>query len=177
MEKEIVMKKRWNIKTRLGSMMLASCMLFSLLPMSVFTFATETAPVSVIWEPQEQTVSGQRQVRLKASLTQDGGSPAAALIDIHLDADEAAALQWEPTIDESVLGPTEPEDGENGSGEGGEPATPTEPEVGDGDDSASDTDASIPTGGETEQDTPPAEPQQKNQRRRGAAHLAVCQPE
>lgn len=75
-------------------MVLTASLLFSLLPMSVITMATGTDPVSVTWEPKEQSDSGTRQLTLTASLTQSGGSPAAALIDISLRTAEASALQW-----------------------------------------------------------------------------------
>ena len=98
------MKHRW--KTRLCSVMLTVCMLFSLLPMSVITFAVGTTPVSVMWEPQEQTTGGERQVKLTAQLTQNEEAPAAALIDIYLNQQEAEALQWDKnsTIDVDKLG-------------------------------------------------------------------------
>lgn len=152
------MKRRRNIKTRLCSMMLIVCMMFGLFSMPTIAFATGTQSVSVEWTPQRQTISGQRQVNLTASLTQSDGTPAAELIDIHLEKAETEALQWDGDfIDESALGLTEPESGDNGSDEGDEPTSPSEPESSDnGDGSAPITDLNAPAGGEAGQDESPA---------------------
>lgn len=100
------MKRKQKRITRLCSMLLIVCMMISLLPMSVITFAEGTEPVSVTWMPERQTNSGKRQVTLTAGLTQSEGSPAAALIDVYLDEGEAEALQWnEESVDESELTP------------------------------------------------------------------------
>ena len=59
------------ISTRLGSVLLAACTIFSPLPLSAVTVAADTKPVTVTWGPQEQTEPGRRSVSLSADL-QDG---------------------------------------------------------------------------------------------------------
>lgn len=99
------MKNNRRLKTRLCSTMLAVCLLFSLLPMSVITLATEGTPVTVTWEPREQSSDGVGEVLLSACLTADEEGPAGAMIEITLEAPEAAALDWKgASIGESELG-------------------------------------------------------------------------
>ena len=99
------MKNNRRLKTRLCSTMLAVCLLFSLLPMSVITLATEGTPVTVTWEPRKQSSDGVGEVLLSACLTADEEGPAGAMIEITLEAPEAAALDWKgASIGESELG-------------------------------------------------------------------------
>ena len=101
------MKSTHAWKARLGSAILAASMMMSFLPLSVITFAAgdSTSPVSVTWEPQKQTIDGSRQIELSVSLTQQSeGSSAGAMVEIALNEEEAAALQWTgASIEESVL--------------------------------------------------------------------------
>ena len=89
-----MMKTKRRVRTRLCSLMLAACMLVSLLPLSaIVALAAAEEPVSIVWQPQEQTKDGERQVALTASLEPEEGI-AASMIEIHLEEAEAVALQW-----------------------------------------------------------------------------------
>ena len=88
-----MMKTKRRVRTRLCSLMLAACMLVSLLPLSaIVALAAAEEPVSIVWQPQEQTKDGERQVALTASLEPENGI-AASMIEIHLEEAEAVALQ------------------------------------------------------------------------------------
>ena len=99
------MKGRRKLTVRLWGGLLAVLMLWSVLPVSTIALATGPDPaVTVTWAPAQQTTNGTREVNLTAQLTQDAqGAPAAAMVEIFLTAEEAAALQWENRIPESDL--------------------------------------------------------------------------
>ncbi len=100
------MKGRRKLTVRLWGGLLAVLMLWSVLSVSTIALATGTdKAVTVTWAPAQQTTNGTREVNLTAQLTQDAqGVTAAAMVEIFLTAEEAAALQWEgTTIEESAL--------------------------------------------------------------------------
>lgn len=100
------MKGRRKLTVRLWGGLLAVLMLWSVLPVSTIALATGTdKAVTVTWTPDKQTADGTRTVQLTAGLAEDAqGAPAAAMVEIFLTAEEAAALQWEgTTIEESAL--------------------------------------------------------------------------
>lgn len=99
------MKGRSKLTVRLWGGLLAVLMLWSVLPVSTIALATGTdKAVTVTWTPAQQTTNGTREVNLTAQLTQDAQvAPAAAMVEIFLTAEEAAALQWENRIPESDL--------------------------------------------------------------------------
>lgn len=100
------MKGKRRVRTRLGSLALAACMLISLLPVSaIIALAAGNAPAQVKWIPQEQVMDEERSVELTAELRQSEEAPVAAMIEIKLEADEVAALNWDgESISADTLG-------------------------------------------------------------------------
>ena len=112
------MGRKYQWKTRFGSAILAASMLSTILPFQVIAAAVETEdekPVSVRWEPQTQTEDGKVNVDLTVELNpQDGSTLTAAMVEISLDSEEAAALQWNGTsISVSELGTQEDDENQD----------------------------------------------------------------
>lgn len=94
---------------RFWSIVLSACLLVELLPVSAFGAGESWENAAVAWVPQEQTQDGARAVQLTADLNNlEDGSYSAAMVEITLSQDEAAALQTQglATVEESEL--TEP---------------------------------------------------------------------
>ena len=111
------MKKRTRrMFTRVCSLVLAG-----LLATSTYVAVATESPVSATWEPQPQSTDGVRQAGLSLALS-DTSSAVAAMVEIHLDENEAAALQWDgSTIPVGELKPAGPEESEGtSSGESSE---------------------------------------------------------
>ena len=102
--------------TRVCSLVLAG-----LLATSTYVAVATESPVSATWEPQPQSTDGVRQAGLSLALS-DTSSAVAAMVEIHLDENEAAALQWDgSTIPVGELKPAGPEESEGtSSGESSE---------------------------------------------------------
>ena len=129
MKGDISMKSKQSLKTRVICSVAALLMTFNLLPLSTMALAADSDPVSVEWVPQQQTEHGIGCVALSAALknaVQPGGA-AAAMIEIALTEQEAAALDW--TGATVLAGDLLPEQPETGSAEGNEPEAPQTPET------------------------------------------------
>ena len=99
---------------RFWSIVLSACLLVELLPVSAFGAGESWENAAVAWVPQEQTQDGARAVQLTADLNNlEDGSYSAAMVEITLSQDEAAALQTQglETVEESEL--TEPHEEES----------------------------------------------------------------
>ena len=126
------MKRHLSGKRSMLSLLLTICLLWELLPMPMTALAVGGAPVTVVWEPQEQTVDGAGSAELSVSLDEKAGGPAAAMVEITLESEEADALQYSVSevIPESALGTNSGE--EAGTGGGEEAGTGSGEEVGTG---------------------------------------------
>ena len=127
------MKHHYHWKTRTASFLVAVCILAGMLPTSVMALAVNSGnePVSVSWSSQKQTEDGSGAVLLEAELSEDNGY-SAALVDIHLNADEAAALNWSGyVVSEDELGPKPEQLPGDGTGTGGSDSG-TSTDTGDG---------------------------------------------
>ena len=101
-------------RMRFWSIVLSACLLVELLPVSAFGAGESWENAAVAWVPQEQTQDGARAVQLTADLNNlEDGSYSAAMVEITLSQDEAAALQTQglETVEESEL--TEPHEEES----------------------------------------------------------------
>lgn len=101
-------------RMRFWSIVLSACLLVELLPVSAFGAGESWENAAVAWVPQEQTQDGARAVQLTADLNNlEDGSYSAAMVEITLSQDEAAALQTQglATVEESEL--TEPHEEES----------------------------------------------------------------
>ena len=137
------MKKRTRrMFTRVCSLVLAG-----LLATSTYVAVATESPVSVTWEPQPQSTDGVRQAGLSLALS-DTSSAVAAMVEIHLDENEAAALQWDgSTIPVGELKPAGPEEPEGtSSGESSESSSGESSE-------SSSTESSETTSGESSETT------------------------
>ena len=137
------MKKRTRrMFTRVCSLVLAG-----LLATSTYVAVATESPVSATWEPQPQSTDGVRQVGLSLALS-DTSSAVAAMVEIHLDENEAAALQWDgSTIPVGELKPAGPEEPEGtSSGESSESSSGESSE-------SSSTESSETTSGESSETT------------------------
>ena len=149
-----MMKDKRGFGKRLCSLALTGCMLLGLVPVSaLMVLAAEDAPVSLRWEPQEQSEAGTRDVELAAQLKQTDGGHAAAMLEIALDADEAAALQWEKeTVEEDALGEEtggeDTGDSTDSTDDGDQPKEPGDP-AGSTDDGEQSKEPGEPAGGAT----------------------------
>lgn len=103
-------------RMRFWSIVLSACLLVELLPVSAFGAGESWENAAVAWVPQEQTQNGSRTVQLTADLRQittEDAPYSAAMVEITLSQDEAAALQTQglATVKESEL--TEPHEEES----------------------------------------------------------------
>lgn len=101
-------------RMRFWSIVLSACLLVELLPVSAFGAGESWENAAVAWVPQDQTQDGARAVQLTADLNNlEDGSYSAAMVEITLSQDEAAALQTQSleTVKESAL--TEPPEEES----------------------------------------------------------------
>ena len=103
-------------RMRFWSIVLSACLLVELLPVSAFGAGESWENAAVAWVPQEQTQNGSRTVQLTADLRQittEDAPYSAAMVEITLNQDEAAALQTQglETVEESEL--TEPHEEES----------------------------------------------------------------
>lgn len=120
-----MMRVRHALKKRLGSAMIAAIMIFSLLPVSAITLAAETKAVSIKWTVRPQEGDGRGEVTLNAALRPDQETgPAAVMIELSLNAEEAAALEWNERIPEAML------TGNGGNDQGNIPEGGTSPSEG-----------------------------------------------
>ena len=95
-------------RMRFWSIVLSACLLVELLPVSAFGAGESWENAAVAWVPQEQTQNGSRTVQLTADLRQittEDAPYSAAMVEITLNQDEAAALQTQglETVEESEL--------------------------------------------------------------------------
>ena len=96
-------------RMRFWSIVLSACLLVELLPVSAFGAGESWENAAVAWVPQDQTQDGARAVQLTADLNNlENEIYSAAMVEITLSQDEAAALQTQglATVEESDL--TEP---------------------------------------------------------------------
>ena len=103
-------------RMRFWSIVLSACLLVEFLPVSAFGAGESWENAAVAWVPQEQTQNGSRTVQLTADLRQittEDAPYSAAMVEITLNQDEAAALQTQglETVEESEL--TEPHEEES----------------------------------------------------------------
>ena len=101
-------------RMRFWSIVLSACLLVELLPVSAFGAGESWENAAVAWVPQEQTQDGARAVQLTADLNNlEDEIYSAAMVEITLSQDEAAALQTQglATVEESEL--TEPHEEES----------------------------------------------------------------
>lgn len=95
-------------RMRFWSIVLSACLLVELLPVSAFGAGESWENAAVAWVPQEQTQNGSRTVQLTADLRQittEDAPYSAAMVEITLNQDEAAALQTQglETVEEREL--------------------------------------------------------------------------
>lgn len=93
-------------RMRFWSIVLSACLLVELLPVSAFGAGESWENAAVAWVPQDQTQDGARAVQLTADLNNlEDESYSAAMVEITLNQDEAAALQTQglETVEESKL--------------------------------------------------------------------------
>ena len=101
-------------RMRFWSIVLSACLLVELLPVSAFGAGESWENAAVAWVPQDQTQDGARAVQLTADLNNlENEIYSAAMVEITLSQDEAAALQTQglETVEESEL--TEPHEEES----------------------------------------------------------------
>lgn len=81
-------------RMRFWSIVLSACLLVELLPVSAFGAGESWENAAVAWVPQDQTQDGARAVQLTADLNNlENEIYSAAMVEITLSQDEAAALQ------------------------------------------------------------------------------------
>lgn len=93
-------------RMRFWSIVLSACLLVELLPVSAFGAGESWENAAVAWVPQGQTQDGARAVQLTADLNNlEDESYSAAMVEITLSQDEAAALQTQglATVEEREL--------------------------------------------------------------------------
>lgn len=93
-------------RMRFWSIVLSACLLVELLPVSAFGAGESWENAAVAWVPQDQTQDGARAVQLTADLNNlEDESYSAAMVEITLSQDEAAALQTQglATVEEREL--------------------------------------------------------------------------